>query len=260
MAEDLETLAATLASQRARRNVGIIDQLQGAWDPNVRGASGSVASFSSRNGATSAEVMRLAANTKGPVGSAALKHLLDKAYRGAPRLLHTLWVQQRITLNQLRDELGQTWSRCGRPNDVLPDDQWRQMFRATGFMSYGSPATPTNARLYRGSRPGLRAYWSWTSEPLIAAIYASTVGTGTGRVNGWAGWDGCVWMVDAPAESLLWHQPLNLDCETVRGRTATIRSDQFVLDTDGLDIELYLNTEQTERLVKTNAVRRMGNN
>jgi hypothetical protein len=157
----------------------------------------------------------------------------------APQLAWDCWTRHQITHRTLRKHLGSIWHTSEIPDYWLSHDQWRQMFHAAGYSRVrhglahsgsslgadsmfryeaGERATPPgrHLRVYRGAIKARRDDWSWTADPAIAARWAS--GQQYGRPRG------RVWTTLAPTDHVL--------CRIERW-------DQYVIDTDGLDIDQH---------------------
>lgn len=110
-----------------------------------------------------------------------------------PAILLTAWMGKRIDTDTLAAVIGDVWSSAEFPMDYLRQADWLEMFRAAGYTSEGEPATPKPVRLYRGAPYTYRRRWSWTDDLDRAKWFATKYRRLPGRV----------WVLDAPAESLL---------------------------------------------------------
>jgi hypothetical protein len=155
-----------------------------------------------------------------PLTDHMLKSLLLKADEGSAAALLAAWQAERITTDQLRAALADAWGRTGRPDEALTRTEWRHMFRAAGYGSNGAPATPQHMTLYRGSTASGRRNWSWTDDARVAHAYVLERGMG-----------GHIWTTDAPAHALLAHITHTSD--------DGVTYNEYVIDTDGLDIRLW---------------------
>jgi hypothetical protein len=140
----------------------------------------------------------------------------------------------------LAEVLAEAWGLSLYPNDALPEDKWREMFHATGFISDGAKATlfQPRIRLYRQAPYQYRYNWSWSSS-VIFAHYATFGGRQPRRA-----WDPLgglnLWRVDAPAHALLVHAHYP--------KTDTDDAwDEWVVDTTGLTVYPVPDYEAEER-------------
>ncbi|WP_131815037.1 hypothetical protein [Mycolicibacterium holsaticum] len=152
-----------------------------------------------------------------PFTDADLDALIHPRHRSqTPTVLLNGWRTNRITQRQLQVCLGWSWTRCGRPEDILTPDEWLELFHAAGFTLDGQPATPIEGQiLYRGSPFKYRRAWCWTPIVELAQAYAQQ----PERVR-----TSKVWVTRAPAAAQLAYVP-------DRG--------EFILDTRNLLIHEY---------------------
>ncbi|MFD8413973.1 hypothetical protein ACFV2Q_19815 [Streptomyces sp. NPDC059650] len=109
------------------------------------------------------------------------------------------------------------WSGAEYPHQNLDESLWRMLFEAAGYTVDGKAAErPTEPlTLWRGSVPGRRRDWSWTSDRTIAEEFAFKGVRGRPI--------GVVWETKVPPRSLL-----SFD----NGREES----EYVVDTHGLRI------------------------
>ncbi|MGB7360023.1 MAG: hypothetical protein WA944_19430 [Mycobacterium sp.] len=144
-----------------------------------------------------------------------------------PALLLMAWRSGRLDTETLARLIPTIWCRASCPQNRIPPREWRAMFTATGYRSGGQPASPpTSIRLYRGSPYVERQRWAWTPNPLYAMFYAAQrLGCAPHRKPGQ------VWVIDAPAASLLAH-------------VDRVDPGEYLVDTKGLAIGCHLNRHQ----------------
>lgn len=102
-----------------------------------------------------------------------------------------------------------------KPSQQLQQDRWIELFRRVGFFSLtGAPAPAEPIRLYRGAMDGWERGMSWTTSPALARRF-----------------DVALWTCLAPPSAVL--------AVFAMHHYAPSGEDfgEYVLDTDGLDIE-----------------------
>jgi hypothetical protein len=114
-----------------------------------------------------------------------------------PALLLIAAIYEVIAADTITALVADAWCAAEFPQDCLRRADWLWLFGKAGYTVNGKPAgRPAEpVRLWRGSSPGLRRRWSWTSDPERAEWFASRC-----RLFGQAAQ---VWQVEAPPASLL---------------------------------------------------------
>lgn len=127
-----------------------------------------------------------------------LEHLIGLAGRNnGPALLFDAWFGKKINRDTLTAVIGPAWSAAEYPDQNLDRGTWRYLFRKSGFTVDGKPADRPDGplTLWRGSVPGRRRDWSWSTDRGVAEGYAN--GTAARRPQG------RLYRVVAPPEALL---------------------------------------------------------
>jgi hypothetical protein len=83
-----------------------------------------------------------------------------------PRILHDAWTAGRVSDDDLRALIPDTWLYADWPERVIGAGKWVQMFRAAGFLSipYGLPRPENAITAFRGATEERRAGMSWTTD------------------------------------------------------------------------------------------------
>lgn len=104
----------------------------------------------------------------------------------AVTLLYDLHCEDMLSPDAYRVVAG-IWSESEYPQELLSNDEWRELFHKAGYCAGGeSVKRPTEPLvLYRGSVPSRRRRWSWTSSLEIARQFAHGIS--------WRPTDGVVW-------------------------------------------------------------------
>ncbi|MCX4482158.1 hypothetical protein OOK44_38120 [Streptomyces cellulosae] len=143
----------------------------------------------------------------------------------APVLLYLAWQLGKADKAALTPHVGPSWSAAEYPDQMLTHTQWRALFRLVGFTVDGVPAPRPEQplTLWRGSVPGRRADWSWTTDRAVAEGYAR--GTAARRPA-----TGRLYRLEAPPAALLCANTERDEAEyVVDTRRLTIREEAATL-------------------------------
>lgn len=102
------------------------------------------------------------------------------------------------------------WVSINYPGQVLPDEEWIRLFRMHGYFSNDDVPLPESVTVYRGALPEYARGLGWTTNPRVAADYSGERGRKDAIHSGTHVNDhrGRIYMVEAPAESILGHNNL----------------------------------------------------
>jgi hypothetical protein len=150
-------------------------------------------------------------------------YLIRVGRHEAPVVLLAAWEVGLIDDDLLGQVVGAVWAAAEFPQDCLTRSAWLQMFDAAGYRAGGEYSEPVAVRVYRRAPHRLRRSWSWTADRDRAEWFATNPMRETGLL----------WVLDAPAESLLCY-------------TGTYERD-FVIHTIGLVISAVPDSSLPDR-------------
>jgi hypothetical protein len=114
----------------------------------------------------------------------------------SPALLYDLWSVGSISVYEHPEVVSEAWSGAEFPVDLLPFNQWVELFGEAGYTHDGEPAPrPEQAvTVYRGCHHERRFGMSWTTDIERARWFADRdLGQGVGLI----------YVFNAPPEALL---------------------------------------------------------
>lgn len=174
---------------------------------------------------------KLATKLPTPVASVAFAYRDEKAY-----FLAKWW--DRMTIEEKHECLEMTWLNQGS-SARLGYDWWIPYFKEIGFLTNCGAEKPIKeVRLYRGSRPELKCGMPWTTNPIVAKVFAER-GTQTGTKR--------VWTTKVSPELVLGIVKGVMDSSHMDGMEGLTDVVEYIVDYRGLDpdlIEEYHNNSQ----------------